>query len=417
MESNLLSSELMLKLECIGEADIVVAIDRGYGSVENAVKAVAIGLARYFPELKCILLKNKEEDENSDQVFMNTDLYEARELNFIYTPFIPAHRIILDAMEKRKTFLKQAFHIADILNCEACMIAGGDLNSINPLWVETLLKPVIKAGYDIICPVYNFSRTDLLIRNNLTYPLVRGLYNIELFHPDGEDFGISIDLARTFLEKNIWDSELDINIWMTTTAICEGFDVGQAFLGAKKFKGNHLYPGSKDEFQECVKAIFTSMSSFREFWTNDNDDKIKHLPVFSFPFNLYPEEIPLNSQEFINRGKDLYDKSAETIKEVLQENTFRLLQDSLVSLGKGSISITDDLWIDIICDYSCYLNLYETDYKFTGSLTPLYFFRAASFLEETASMSRQEFEEKILSLSNKFLRIKEELEKGQLNNI
>src|SRR5436309_3253179 len=67
-------------------------------------------------------------------------------------------------------------------------------------------------------------------------PITAALYGGRLRQPIGGDFGFSGRLAGHWAAKHVWHTEVarfGVDIWMTTVALCEGFNVCQAFLGAK----------------------------------------------------------------------------------------------------------------------------------------------------------------------------------------
>ena len=202
---NILSRDIIKKLEIIREADIIVGITDLHDdtSVARVIKAISFGLAKYFPDQKALIIKSGGKD---DELFRNLDIYEDRELNFIYTSFMPVHRLIIEQNTERDNFLKGIFYASDMLNASACMILRGDLQSINPEWVEGLLTPVIKGDYDYISPVYVIHQNDGLINNNLVYPLIRSLFGTAIRYPGAGDYAMSADLARSFLEKELWNN-------------------------------------------------------------------------------------------------------------------------------------------------------------------------------------------------------------------
>jgi hypothetical protein len=91
-------------------------------------------------------------------------------------------------------------------------------------------------GFDFVSPLYLRHKYDGTITNSIVYPLTRALYGREVRQPIGGDFGFSGRLASHYLTKPVWESNVarfGIDIWMTTTAIADGFKVCQTFLGAK----------------------------------------------------------------------------------------------------------------------------------------------------------------------------------------
>ena len=107
----MLSREIMKRLDIIQDADIIIAIDsNGKYEIYN-LEVIAAGLAKYFPDLKTVIVK-KSDNKVMDTDFLTFDPYSKRELNFIYTPFIPVHKILLTYEEQmdRKKFLYNCNH-------------------------------------------------------------------------------------------------------------------------------------------------------------------------------------------------------------------------------------------------------------------------------------------------------------------
>jgi hypothetical protein len=115
-------------------------------------------------------------------------------------------------------------------------MVDSDLRSITPEWVELLVKPVLEGSYDYAAPLYKRHKFDGTITNSIVYPMTRALYGKKVRQPIGGDFGFSGKLASFFLGKDVWETDVarfGIDIWMTTTAIANGFLVCQSYLGAK----------------------------------------------------------------------------------------------------------------------------------------------------------------------------------------
>jgi len=75
-----------------------------------------------------------------------------------------------------------------------------------------------------------------------------------------------------------------IDIWMTVTAIAEGFRVGQAYLGAKLHDAKD--PGSDltSMFRQVVGSFFSLMESYDGIWKNVQ--ACEAVPMFGFPFEV-----------------------------------------------------------------------------------------------------------------------------------
>lgn len=131
-------------------------------------------------------------------------------------------------MPGKGSAFRNIFEIADALSVKACAVIDSDLRSIAPEWIELLIKPVLEQGYDYVSPLYHRHKYDGTINNSIVYPLTGALYGKRIRQPIGGDFGFSWKLAKFYLAKDVWGTDVasyGINIWMTTTAIPNSFKV------------------------------------------------------------------------------------------------------------------------------------------------------------------------------------------------
>ena len=157
---------------------------------------------------------------------------------------------------------RSIFEIARTLNVKACAVVDSDLRSITPEWIELLVKPVLEGGFDYVSPLYHRHKFDGTITNSIVYPLTRALYGKRVRQPIGGDFGFSGRLAQFYLTKDVWESDVarfGIDIWMTTTAIANGFKVTQSFLGAKIHDAKDPGTDLSNMLYQVVSATFELM--------------------------------------------------------------------------------------------------------------------------------------------------------------
>jgi hypothetical protein len=405
---NILSRDIMMKLDIIREADIIVGITDLYEdtSIAKVLKAVSLGLAKYFPDQKALVIKSEGKSED-DRLFCNLDIYEDRELNFIYTPFIPVHRLIIEKNIEKGNFLKGLFYASDMLNASACMILRGDLQGINPEWIEGLLTPVIKGDYDYISPVYVIHQNDGLINDNLVYPLIRSLFGTDIRYPGAGDYALSTDLARSFLEKDLWNMDIDIDTWVATTAAVEGFETGQAFLGNKYLDKFDTIKDMGQKFTKNSETLFHLMKIYREIWANCEEEK--YLTNFGYHYKISPSPVCLNKDEIITEGEKSFKEYRSVIKKILSKDTFDLVEHVLSYPGDGK-SFPADLWIKVLFEYISYLSLHGEDYKLSKSIVPLFFLRISSLIEDR-EISPDQVQNRINSECNLFIKMKDSLVK------
>ena len=226
-------------VERLGRADLLVGIPsfNNAGTIGHVVRAVSAGLAKYFPQLRAVLVNaDGGSTDGTPDVVTNTlvdlDLFlitdRADALHRIVTPY--------HGIPGKGSAFRTIFEIARRLDVRACAVVDSDLRSITPEWMELLLRPVVQEGFDYVAPYYQRHKYDGTITNSIAYPLTRALYGARIRQPIGGDFGFSGRLAAHYVEKHVWESDIarfGIDIWMTTEALATGARVCQSFLGAK----------------------------------------------------------------------------------------------------------------------------------------------------------------------------------------
>jgi len=156
------------------------------------------------------------------------------------------------------------------LKAKACAVVDSDLRSITPDWIDLLVRPVLQHRFDYVAPYYRRHKYDGTITNNIVYPLTRALYGRQLRQPIGGEFGLSPQLVRRLLEKKEdWETDVarfGIDIWMTTTALAEGFQVCQVFLGAKIHDPKDPGAELSAMLVQVVGSLFGLMEEYEKSW-------------------------------------------------------------------------------------------------------------------------------------------------------
>jgi hypothetical protein len=148
-------------------------------------------------------------------------------------------------------------------------MVDSDLRSIVPEWIELLAGPIVKGGYDFVAPLYARYKYDGTITNNISYPLTRALYGARIRQPIGGDFAVSGDLVARYLELDTFDdlaARFGIDIWMTHSAINEGFAICQARLGAKIHDAKDPASDLGPMFRQVVGTLFKLAGHYEDRW-------------------------------------------------------------------------------------------------------------------------------------------------------
>jgi glycosyltransferase involved in cell wall biosynthesis len=398
-----------LKLEEIGEADILVGIPsfNNADTVGHVVKAVQAGFAKYFHDKKAILINSDggSADGTMDVVdrFAIDDfqplLISQREsiLSKIVTPY--------HGIPGKGSAFRTIFQIAKELNVKACAVVDSDLRSITPEWIDLLIRPVLERGFDFVSPYYLRHKYDGTITNSIVYPLTRALYGRHIRQPIGGDFGFSGKLAEFYLTKDVWESDVarfGIDIWMTTTAVANGFKICQSFLGAKIHAAKDPSSDLSAMLMQVVSALFMLMEEYPDEWkaVKSTDP----VPLFGFEFSVGLEPVNVNVDRMIEMFNLGIAELGDILNEILSVESMKQLVETASS---DPFVFTDELWAHVIYDYAfaCHRKVMNIDH-ILKTLTPLYLGKVASLVLEMAASSAHEVEERLEALCNAFEKTK-----------
>jgi glycosyltransferase involved in cell wall biosynthesis len=404
-----LPADLLGRLSEIGEADLVVGIPsyNNARTIGHVVRAVSAGLDKYFPEQKAIIVNSDGGSKDGTREAVLAAEVDGDALLVVSHRVHPIQRISTpyDGIPGKGSAFRTIFEIARQAKAKACAVVDSDLRSITPQWIELLVRPVLEREFDYIAPYYLRHKYDGTITNGIIYPITRALYGKRVRQPIGGDFGFSGRLAARYLEKDVWETDIarfGVDIWMTTTALAEGFRVGQAYLGAKLHDAKDPGADLTSMFQEVVGSVFALMETYQAAWRGVEGSEA--VPMFGFPFEVGVEPIAVNVdrmvQAFVQGVRDL----REIYTGLLTPETLQALTTAtdapLTTNGTSStFHIEDALWVRVIYEFAAAWHHLRIDREhLLKSLVPLYLGRTASFVLEVRESSAIEVEERIEQL-------------------
>jgi glycosyltransferase involved in cell wall biosynthesis len=302
------------------------------------------------------------------------------------------------------------FEIADALDAKACAVVDSDLRSITPEWLELLIKPVLREEAEFVAPLYHRHKFDGTITNSIVYPLTRALYGRRVRQPIGGDFGFSGKLARFYLSKDVWETDVarfGIDIWMTTTAVANGFTVSQSFLGAKIHDTKDPGADLSAMLYQVVSATFGLMETYPEVWKKALGSE--PVRTYGFQYAVGLEQVNVN----VERMLGIFHEGLRNLRDiwipVLGQGDFGDVE-SLGNPGSGTFRFPRGLWSRIIYDYALAYHRKKLPAEhLIKSLTPLYLGRTASFVLEMRDADQSGAEEEIERLCEEFEKNKEYL--------
>ena len=344
--------------------------------ISYVVKQVDLGLKKHYPGKKAVIVNvDGGSTDNTKDSFLNTETKTEKE------------HLCKEGVTGKGNVFRMLFEFIKEHDAKACMVVDADLKSIAPEWVKLMLEPVFK-GYDYCTPLYSRHKYDGTITNNIVYPIVYGLFGMDIRQPIGGDFSFSGRMPKYWLEQEWKEStgQFGIDNFMTTSAITGSFKICQIGLGAKIHKPSA--PNLGRMFIEVVDTLFTNTLKSKDFIANVKE--VKTTEVLGLKLEK-PQTLEVDKERTKNRALQGMKQSEELYQKILPE-------DLLANIQKH---ITADDWCAIV--YS-FLNNFKPSKEYIEAFSYLYFMRVYSFMEETWKLSQEQAEEEIKEQAKLFFR-------------
>lgn len=371
------------------------------------VRAAQAGAAKYFPELKTVLVNSDGGSTDTTREIVEKTLIDdfqplliqgRRDLfSKIVTPY--------HGIPGKGSAFRTVFEIARQLEVKACAVVDSDLRSITPEWIDLLLRPILDGGFDFVNPYYLRHKYDGTITNSIVYPMTSALYGKRIRQPIGGDFGFSGRMAEFYLSKDVWDTDVarfGIDIWMTTTAVANSFRVCQSFLGAKIHAAKD--PGSdlSAMLTQVVSSVFLLMEEYEDTWKKTSTST--PVPIFGFQFAVGLEPVNVNTDRMLQMFLTGIKELEEILVKILDPETFEMLSRCSAS---DPYHMDDELWARIIYDYAvAWRHKVMNRDHIMKTLTPLYLGKVVSLVIEMAHSNSAEVESRLESLCGVFEKLK-----------
>ncbi len=357
------------------------------------VKQAAEGLKKYFGG-GIIANADGGSKDGTREVVMKTSVPEGVEvMSFVYKWPIPG----------KGSAMKELMELAREKGVDVLVFVDSDLRSITPEWIYKFAKP-IEDGYDFVAPLYIRHKYDGTITNNIAYPMTASLYGYNVRQPIGGDFGISAKLFDVYLaDEEVWKTDVarfGVDIFLTTTALAEGFRVIQTALGLKIHNPKDPAASLGPMFNQVVGTLFMLMKKYEEKWKpvkNINDVK-----TFGSIKWQEPEEVKVTLELLKQKSKELFKENEAILKKVLSEKTFTQVTKAL-----ETFELDDVLWSHVLFDGAVAYK--KGILKNAEPLIPLYFAKTADFVEKTKELTTAEAEKIIQERAKIFLEEKDYL--------
>ncbi len=409
-ETSILSDEFIRELINVGEVDILVGVPtyNDGRTVGQVVQAVRAGLLKYFPRERVVIINadGGSHDGTQDLVraasisdlSVSSDVHALRTLHSISTQYEggPASGVALHTI----------LAAADLLQAKTCAVVSPDSVTLEPEWVDRLLRPLLRDGRDLILPVYRRHKFDGLLIRNLVYPMARSIYNCPVREPYPADFAFSGTMGSHFLSQDIWSQEQGrrgTELWLTLSAIVERCKVAQAFLGTKTRPEDSRADLVK-AMRETAGVLFGSLDANFAAWSSPREPL--EAPCLGCQPSVSLEPSRLNRKRLHQMFTFGVSELEPVFLSILSASTHDELR-RLAAAPEDKFVYSSELWVRTVYEFAAaYHKAIIGRDHIVQALVPLFRGRAYTFLTENREASAEEVESNIEGLCQTFERQK-----------
>ena len=388
----------------VTSAEIVVGIPsfNNARTIPHVVRTAVEGLASYFLGRKSlVLISDGGSPDQTAAVAVDAATRALDSLDPASRKCITVAAIQYRGLSGKGSAFRDIFEGAARLGASAVVLLDADLRSVDPAWIGRLAGPITTGEADYVAPLYRRHRFDGTITNSIVYPLTDAVFGGAVRQPIGGDFGVSGQLARLYASKDVWSSDVarfGVDLWMTTTALAEGFRVAQTHLGVKvhdaKDPGQHLAA----MLAQVVGTAFTLLETYASTWTLGVRADPSPTLGAARPGPLDPVHVDVRSMEeqFRFGAKEL----VSIYRNILPDQTLEGLLDAA---STDHPEITGRLWARTVIHYAIafHRRVLARD-QLVRSLTPLYLGRTASFVRQNMDRPDEDVEADVRALALEF---------------
>ena len=379
-------------IEELDEVDILVGIPsfNCEDTIAGVVTACARGLEKYFKDLRSAILISDggSLDDSREKAFEAEIPDRIKRMIAIYR-----------GMPGKGTSARAVFEAAKMLKATVCVGVDSDLRNITPEWIKLLASPILEKKADFVVPYYIRHKYDGSITNHIVYPLTRALYGKRVRQPIGGDFGFSGELASYFCQQDVWLTDVarfGIDVWMTTSAVNEGYKIIQADLGTKVHDAKDPSIDLAPMFHQVVSTLFFLMGKYEKKWMMiDKSEEVKIIG--NTPEHLKIESVAVTQSKLQDEFVEGFHHFQPLYRQVISHENYEEVKKRVEKLEKtGELDLPAELWAKIIYDFGfIYQTWTRNRRRLVDMMTPLYFGRVGAYCQEVAELDSEEAEKVI----------------------
>jgi len=334
-----LKPELIEKCNQIKPIDIMVGVlcKNVEATILNVLNVINEGLYRYFPDNKKAIVICCAESSDKTKEAIN-----------LFQPYNTIEKIVTNDITKggKGAGIMTIFEIAHESESKSVVLMDGDLLSVKPGWIQTIVNPIVFGRADLTVPYYIRDKNDGVITNNLVYPFTRALYGIDVRQPIAGEYAISKNLYELLRNHPLFPPDFGIDIFILTVAAAEGMYVKEGLFSLKIHEStNHYLEPEKfliPMFRKVTASMFDCAKYYEDHWkAKPILWKSKHHREC---FSQKPIPVKVNIPEMKKTFESEFVSSKNEMKKYLPENIISQLENII----SEQETFNSRLWADIV---------------------------------------------------------------------
>jgi hypothetical protein len=411
---SLLSDELLEQLIAVGQVDILVGVPTldNAGTVGRVVRSIHASFATHFRRERTVLISSDlGSRDGTPDVVQEASLREdetvvtAQALRTIHRISFPYH-----GLPAKGGALRTLFAAADLLQARAVALFDADVTTVEPQWVERLVRPALTGEADFVAPVFSRHPADGPLITQLLRPTVRAAYGPELREPLASEFACSGRFVAHCLAQPVWDGPLaryGIDLWLTLEALAGGVPAGQAPRGPRRVEGGAPRPSLPETFGQVVGSLFGCLQMHEAYWTARTT--VPAVPLLGRPAEPNDLPPPPDPGPMVESFRSGVHDLAPLLGQIFTPDTLRDIEAAAAS-GDTPVHFSDALWTASVVEAAgAYRREAMHREHLVRALVPVYLGRAASFLIESGGRRAVEVESRLDALGRAFEEARPEL--------
>ena len=378
------------RIEEIGAADLVIGLFSPVApeTFDSAVAAVRESVGRLYTHIRTVVVHPGEQTAPAQD-----------DVRILAVPALKRD-LSVDPSYAVSEAYHSLFSVGEFLHARAMAVIVSDLETVTSQWIYRLIRPVLELDFDLVTPVYSHARCEGLLNSGIIAPFSRALYGRQLHHPLGPDFAFSSRFCTHLLTKiGKGRAHARSLASIAVDAICDGFEICQANVGARRYPTVD-WMNQSSVLVQILGPVFEEADLHAAFWQRLRGSQ--SVPAFGEPLTLHDDPQPIDTGRMIDSFRLGHRNLQEIWGLVLPPGT--LLELSRIArLPPEQFRMPDRLWARTLYDFALgyHLRAINQDHLIRA-MTPLYLAWVASYVLELGAADSAAVEHRLEQLALAF---------------